>query len=151
VLFLSAGPGGDALGKRSAAQQGSPSRRVWTVSMSATGILSQRDRVQALETHPALQLGEYLAVEDGAEVVVLPLLVGVLHIGRSPSAGLSLDDATVSRRHALIVRDEQGTHILDDRSLNGVVVGGRRVSGAPLRDGDVILLGRVRLHYLRRG
>ena len=66
------------------------------------------------------------------------------------TAGLTLDDATVSRRHALIVRDEDGTRILDDRSLNGVRVAGCRTSAATLRDGDVIELGRVRLHYLRR-
>jgi pSer/pThr/pTyr-binding forkhead associated (FHA) protein len=42
-------------------------------------------------------------------------------------------------------------HVLDDRSLNGLVVSGRRVSAATLREGDVIELGRVRLHYLRRG
>jgi pSer/pThr/pTyr-binding forkhead associated (FHA) protein len=125
-------------------------RRVWTVSMPATGILNHRDRGHAVGTQPALELGEYLAVEDGSEVVLLTLPAGALRIGRSTSAGLSLDDATVSRRHALIVHDEHGTRILDDRSLNGVVVGGRRVSAATLRDGDVIELGRVRLHYLRR-
>ena len=63
---------------------------------------------------------------------------------------MTLDDTTVSRRHAVIVRDRDGTRILDDRSLNGVVVRGARVSDAELRDGDVIELGRVRLHYLRR-
>jgi pSer/pThr/pTyr-binding forkhead associated (FHA) protein len=83
-------------------------------------------------------------------VILLPIPQGVLHIGRSTAAGLTLDDATVSRRHALIVHDEHGTNVLDDRSLNGLVVGGRRVSAARLRDGDVIELGRVRLHYLRR-
>jgi len=118
--------------------------------MPSTGIVNQRDRGHAFGTHPALDLGEYLAVEDGSEVVLLRIPAGVLHIGRSPAAGLTLDDATVSRRHALVVRDEDGTHILDNRSLNGIVVSGRRVSVATLRDGDVIELGRVRLHYLRR-
>ena len=118
--------------------------------MASTGIINQRDRDHALGTHPALDDGEYLAVEDGSQVVLLPLPAGVLHIGRSVNAGLTLDDATVSRRHALIVRDDAGTRILDDRSLNGVRVAGRRTSAAPLRDGDVIELGRVRLHYLRR-
>ena len=99
---------------------------------------------------PPSTLGEYLAIEDGAQVVLLPVPVGILHIGRSSAAGLTLDDATVSRRHAVIVRDRDGTRILDDRSLNGVVVRGVRVSDAVLRDGDVIELGRVRLHYLRR-
>jgi pSer/pThr/pTyr-binding forkhead associated (FHA) protein len=117
--------------------------------MSSTGIVNQRDRAHAFATHPALDLGEYLAVEDGSQVILLPIPAGVLHIGRSPAAGLTLDDATVSRRHALILHDEEGTRILDDRSLNGIVVSGHRVSAAPLRDGDVIELGRVRLHYLR--
>jgi pSer/pThr/pTyr-binding forkhead associated (FHA) protein len=118
--------------------------------MFSTGIINHRDRAQATGTHPALELGEYLAVEDGDQVVLLPIPEDVLHIGRSRAAGLTLDDATVSRRHALIVHDERGTHVLDDRSLNGLVVSGRRVSAATLRDGDVIELGRVRLHYLRR-
>jgi pSer/pThr/pTyr-binding forkhead associated (FHA) protein len=121
-----------------------------TVPMPSTGIINQRERSHAFGAHPALDPGEYLAVEDGAQVVLLPLPTGVLHIGRSPAAGLTLDDATVSRRHAVIVRDEDGTRILDDRSLNGVAVSGVRVSRARLRDGDVIELGRVRLHYLRR-
>ncbi len=101
-------------------------------------------------TLTALQLGEYLAVEAGAEVAVFRLPAGTLHIGRNPSAGLNLEDPTVSRRHALIVHDEHGTRILDDRSRNGVVVRGRRVGAATLHDGDVIELGRVRMHYLRR-
>jgi hypothetical protein len=33
-------------------------------------------------------------------------------------------------------RERDGTHILDDRSLNGVGGGGRRVRAAELRDGD---------------
>ena len=118
--------------------------------MAATGILNHRELCQASGTHSALELGEYLAVEDGDQVVVLPIPRAVLHIGRGPAAGLTLDDATVSRRHALIVHDDEGTHILDDRSLNGLFIAGRRVSAATLRDGDVIELGRVRLRYLRR-
>lgn len=117
--------------------------------MSASGLINHRDRSHASCTHPVLGLGEYLAVEDGTEVVVLPVPDGVLHIGRS-TAGLTLDDSTVSRRHALLVHDHDGTHVLDDRSLNGLVVNGRRVNAATLRDGDDIELGHVRLHYLRR-
>jgi pSer/pThr/pTyr-binding forkhead associated (FHA) protein len=118
--------------------------------MSATGIVNHRDRGHATRTVPALDLGEYLAVEDGGQIVLVPIQAGVLHIGRSPAAGLTLDDVTVSRRHAVIVCDDAGTRVLDDRSLNGIVVGGARVGAATLCDGDVIELGRVRLHYLRR-
>jgi pSer/pThr/pTyr-binding forkhead associated (FHA) protein len=118
--------------------------------MASPGILNHRDRGHAAGTFPALDRGEYLAVEDGTQVVLVPIPAGPLHIGRSTAAGLTLDDATVSRRHAVIVNDDAGTRVLDDRSLNGTIVGGVRVSAATLRDGDVIELGRVRLHYLRR-
>ena len=72
--------------------------------MSSTGIINHRDRGHAAGTS-ALDLGEYLAVEDGTQVVLVPIPAGALHIGRSTAAGLTLDDATVSRRHAVIVND----------------------------------------------
>ena len=61
---------------------------------------------------------------------------------------MRFDDATVSRRHALIVAQEDGVRVLDDRSLNGVYVNGRRVEWSPLGDGDEIVVGRHTLHFL---
>jgi pSer/pThr/pTyr-binding forkhead associated (FHA) protein len=58
------------------------------------------------------------------------------------------DDPTVSRRHALIVRQADGVRVLDDRSLNGVFVNGERVEWRVLADGDEIVVGRYRLHFL---
>ena len=72
-----------------------------------------------------------------------------MHIGRSPAADIVLDDASVSRRHALITRRGDQTVILDDRSRNGVHVNGERVSEAPLTDGDIDRL-RARDVALRR-
>ncbi len=42
---------------------------------------------------------------------------------------MRFDDPTVSRRHALVVRQPDGVRVLDDRSLNGVFVNGERVEG----------------------
>jgi pSer/pThr/pTyr-binding forkhead associated (FHA) protein len=94
--------------------------------------------------------GRYLAVEEGDDVVLLPLAGTVVRIGRSPSADVVLDDASVSRRHALVTRRGERTVILDDRSRNGVYVNGERVSEADLRDGDTITVGRVRLRFVER-
>jgi len=58
------------------------------------------------------------------------------------------DDATVSRRHALLVHQADGVRVLDDRSLNGVYVNGRRVEWSELRDGDRISVGRHTLWFL---
>ena len=73
---------------------------------------------------PRLAPGRYLAIEDGDEIVLLPLAADLVHIGRSPAADIVLDDASVSRRHALVARRGERTVILDDRSLNGVHVNG---------------------------
>jgi pSer/pThr/pTyr-binding forkhead associated (FHA) protein len=100
----------------------------------------------ALQT---LAPGRYLAVESGHEHAIARLEGAVVHVGRSPGAGVFLDDASVSRRHALLVQRGRRTLVLDDRSLNGVLVNGRRVDEAVLEDGDVIVLGRVVLRFMR--
>jgi hypothetical protein len=92
--------------------------------------------------------GEYLCYEEGKEVRTLALSREWTRIGRSLAADVRFDDPTVSRRHALIVRQADGVRVLDDRSLNGVFVNGTRVEGRVLNDGDEILVGRYRLRFI---
>lgn len=94
--------------------------------------------------------GEYLVFDDGdAEAPrVVPLTREWTRIGRSLAADVRFDDPTVSRRHALIVRQPDGVRVLDDRSLNGVFVNDERIEGRLLADGDEIIVGRYRLNYL---
>ena len=99
---------------------------------------------------PQLAPGRYLAIEDAGEVVLMPLANDVVRVGRSPANDIVLDDASVSRRHALLAVRGDATFVLDDRSLNGVRVNGERVSEAPLKDGDALLLGHVALRYVER-
>ena len=81
-------------------------------------------------------------------VLVVALAREWTRIGRSLAADVRFDDPTVSRRHALIVRQADGVRVLDDRSLNGVFVNGERVEWRALHDGDEIVVGRYRLHYV---
>jgi pSer/pThr/pTyr-binding forkhead associated (FHA) protein len=92
--------------------------------------------------------GRYLAYEDSGRRVVVPLSREWTRIGRSMAADVRFDDSTVSRRHALIVVQADGVRVLDDRSLNGVYVNGRRVEWSPLTDGDEIVVGRHTLHFM---
>ena len=92
--------------------------------------------------------GKYLAYEEGGRNVVVPVQREWTRIGRSLAADVRFDDATVSRRHALIVHQADGTRVLDDRSLNGVYVNGRRVEWSALADGDQIVVGRHTLWFL---
>jgi hypothetical protein len=70
-------------------------------------------------------------------------------IGRSPDCGIFLDDVTVSRRHAALVRRDDRWAIEDLGSLNGTFVNRRRVESASLEDGDEIQIGKYRLTFLR--
>ncbi|HSD79035.1 MAG TPA: FHA domain-containing protein [Solirubrobacteraceae bacterium] len=92
--------------------------------------------------------GEYLAWREGDAVRVAGLDREWTRIGRSLAADVRFDDPTVSRRHALIVRQPDGVRVLDDRSLNGVFVNGERVEWRELRDRDEIVVGRYRLTFL---
>jgi predicted nucleic acid-binding Zn-ribbon protein len=92
--------------------------------------------------------GEYLAFKEGGETRVVPLTREWTRIGRSLAADVRFDDPTVSRRHALIVRQPDGVRVLDDRSLNGVFVNGERIEGRVLKDGDEIVVGRYRLGFI---
>jgi pSer/pThr/pTyr-binding forkhead associated (FHA) protein len=95
-----------------------------------------------------LQGTPYLTGEYGSETVQAPLTGAVTRIGRGVSCDVLLDDPTVSRRHALVVRREDVLVLLDDRSMNGTWLNGERISEAPLSDGDVIQLGAVQLSFV---
>ena len=94
------------------------------------------------------QPGKYLAYEESGRQVVTPLTQEWTRIGRSLAADIRFDDATVSRRHALVVSQAEGVRVLDDRSLNGVYVNGERVEWAPLADSDEISIGRHSIFFL---
>lgn len=92
--------------------------------------------------------GEYLALDEGDGVRLVPLTREWTRIGRSLAADVRFDDPTVSRRHALLVRQADGVRVLDDRSLNGVFVNGERVDWRVVCDGDEIVVGRYRLTFM---
>ncbi|HXW59574.1 MAG TPA: FHA domain-containing protein [Solirubrobacteraceae bacterium] len=118
-----------------------PTERVEAVASVAP--IGRADAALERPTEP----GRYIEVESPGEAVVIPLARGVTHIGRGVSADLRLDEASVSRRHAILV-SRQNVRVLDDRSANGTLVNGRPVERAELSNGDVLALGRVLLRYL---
>ena len=119
-----------------------------TERVDPVACLDSRVRRQASSAPPD-QPGSYLEIQGIGETLMVPLVPGVMHIGRGLVADLRLDENSVSRRHAMLVHDENGTRILDDRSSNGTFVNGERVEQANLKHGDVLLLGRVTLRYLQ--
>jgi len=71
--------------------------------------------------------------------LVYPLLAAATRIGRLSDNDIVLDNANVSRHHAVIIDTGTSFVITDLRSANGVAVGGERIRGtATLADGDRI-------------
>jgi hypothetical protein len=84
-----------------------------------------------------------IRVEDTGEVI--PLRGDVTTVGRGAGADIRLDDPSVSRLHAEIVRRGPYYYIADlGLSRNGTRVNGRPVARRVLDDGDVVSFGAAR-------
>jgi hypothetical protein len=94
--------------------------------------------------------GRYLAVEHDGRSHLIALTRPITHIGRGLVADVRLEDAHVSRRHAIIAIRGDGpdaVRVLDDRSSGGTFVNGNQVTVAQLTDGDIVRFGRVAFRY----
>ena len=68
---------------------------------------------------------------------------GRFTLGRHPDCELIFEDATVSRRHAILCRRDDRWFLKDLESSNGTWVNGRRVYDAEVRPGDEVRLGEA--------
>jgi type II secretory pathway predicted ATPase ExeA len=68
-----------------------------------------------------------------------------LLIGRHPWNDVPLDDDSVSRHHAMLVRESGHWTIVDLNSTNGIRINDRAARQQRLRHGDVVQIGRFRL------
>jgi hypothetical protein len=76
----------------------------------------------------------------------LVLMPGNYLAGRSGECEIALDDALVSRRHALFRATDSSLSVEDLGSRNGVLVNGQRITGVrQLHDRDVVTIGGQQL------
>jgi pSer/pThr/pTyr-binding forkhead associated (FHA) protein len=75
----------------------------------------------------------------------------VTRAGRHPDSDIFLDDITVSRRHAEIVRSGDSFAVRDAGSLNGTYLNRERIEDAPLSNGDELQIGKFRLVFFAGG
>jgi len=69
-------------------------------------------------------------------------------IGRLADNDLMITDASVSRHHAEIRRNRDGSfNIIDLDSMNGVFVNGKKIKECPLKEADIVEVGDVRLTF----
>lgn len=75
----------------------------------------------------------------------------VTQIGRATTNEIFLDDVTVSRKHAQVLKREKRYFLQDLGSLNGTYLNGELVSEKPLNDGDELQIGKYRMHFFQGG
>jgi hypothetical protein len=73
-----------------------------------------------------------------------------MSIGRRPDAEVFLDDVTVSRDHALLVRRGEQWYLDDCGSLNGTYVNRSRIESQRLEEGDEVQIGKYKLTFHAR-
>jgi pSer/pThr/pTyr-binding forkhead associated (FHA) protein len=77
-----------------------------------------------------------------------PLERARLTVGRRPDSDVFLDDVTVSRDHAVVVKRGEHYYLDDCGSLNGTYVNRRRIESQRLNDGDELQIGKYKLAFL---
>ena len=108
-----------------------------------------------LACSPAQDTGEHLWRLD----VVCGPEAGTVHalgarsvtLGRDPHCDVTLSDPAVSRRHAAFVRSGTDLRVLDQHSVNGTHVNGRRVADRALEAGDIVRIGDTVLRVAATG
>jgi pSer/pThr/pTyr-binding forkhead associated (FHA) protein len=70
-----------------------------------------------------------------------------ISIGRTAENDVVLDNRGVSRKHARIEVTPENAILYDNESLNGTFLNSRKVSEEPLKDRDVITIGKFDLEF----
>ncbi len=84
----------------------------------------------------------HLVVSKGTGAGGTIHLAKVTCLGRGLDMDVRLDELTVSKRHARIIRDDRGEYILEDlASSNGTFLNGVEITTKPLKDGDELRIG----------
>ncbi|MBW2277759.1 MAG: FHA domain-containing protein, partial [Deltaproteobacteria bacterium] len=70
----------------------------------------------------------------------------VVKIGSAPACHLKLEGTGVGRMHAVVEVDRDGSvHVVDLGSTSGTFVNGKRITRAPLTDGDRLTIGQIEI------
>jgi hypothetical protein len=119
---------------------------------TATYKVGETGEVEVVELEDVVARGAALVIRAGGGRAgeSFPLEGDRIAIGRRPESDVFLDDVTVSRDHALIVRRGNDYYLDDSGSLNGTYVNRHRIDSHRLADGDELQIGKYKLAFLSR-
>jgi len=117
--------------------------------MDTTHVVAEAPAPPAAQSSPALKgpIPEVALLLGDKQLGVFSLAAGEVTIGRTAGNTIAIDNAGVSRRHA-VIRVKGNKVVLEDLgSANGTFVRGQRIEEYELRDGDEIAIVKHRLVY----
>ncbi len=139
-------------GTRLKAELSTDTTRVIPV-FTADGSSAAKLREDDLKAIEALPKGNALLVVTRGNLGSRYLLdKPVTTVGRHPNSDIFLDDITVSRHHAKLLKVDGQVRVEDQGSLNGTYVNRTLVDhSAALRNGDEVQVGKFRMVFFMSG
>jgi pSer/pThr/pTyr-binding forkhead associated (FHA) protein len=121
-------------------------------SVTATYRIDESGELVPVEIGEVTANGPALIIRAGGGRVgeSFPLDGERMSIGRRPDSEVFLDDITVSRDHALLIRRADHWYLDDCGSLNGTYVNRARIESHRLEEGDEVQIGKYKLTFLER-
>ena len=119
---------------------------------TATYKVGETGEIEAIDASQLTARGPTLVIRAGGGRAgeTFPLEGARMTVGRRPDSDIFLDDVTVSRDHAILVRRGNEFYLDDCGSLNGTYVNRRRIESQHLADGDELQIGKYKLAFLSR-
>ncbi len=116
-----------------------------TYRISETGEFEEMPSIESVVARGAMLV---IRAGGGRAGEAFPLERARLTVGRRPDSDVFLDDVTVSRDHAVVVKRGEHYYLDDCGSLNGTYVNRRRIDSQRLNDGDELQIGKYKLAFL---
>jgi hypothetical protein len=121
-------------------------------SITATYRIDESGELVPVEIEQVIAHGPALVIRAGGGRVGESFAVDGerMSIGRRPDSEVFLDDITVSRDHALLIRRGEQWYLDDCGSLNGTYVNRSRIDSHRLEEGDEVQVGKYKLTFHAR-
>jgi hypothetical protein len=117
--------------------------------VTATYRIDETGELVPVELDDVIAQGPALVIRAGGGRVgqSFPVNGERMSIGRRPDSAVFLDDVTVSRDHALLIRRGEHWYLDDCGSLNGTYVNRSRIESQRLDEGDEVQIGKYKLTF----
>jgi pSer/pThr/pTyr-binding forkhead associated (FHA) protein len=120
--------------------------------ITATYRIDESGELVPVEIGEVTAHGPALVIRAGGGRVgeSFPIAGERMSVGRRPECEVFLDDVTVSRDHALLIKRGEQWHLDDCGSLNGTYVNRSRIESRRLEEGDEVQIGKFKLTFHAR-